>query len=125
MKKSLSKGFIDAYVKFRTSGWYVASFAIAIIAWIFWNKVGFTPHFDNSELTYLNLLLSVLAELQSILLLVYAARMTERNERADKQERHNVEKILARLNEMSKDIEEIGEDVEEISDEVVADEGTK
>jgi uncharacterized membrane protein len=108
--KKLHRKLIDWYVKFRTSYWYVLSFMIWIGAWIFLNKSGIAP-FDNSELTYLNLILSVLAELQSILLLVYTQRIADRNERADAQERANVRAILDKLNAIHGEVAEISEEI--------------
>lgn len=108
----LPRFLIDWYVKFRTSYWYLGIFAIWIGAWILLNKSGLFV-FDNGELTYLNLILSVLAELQSILLLIYTIRIAERNERADAQERANVAAILKKLESIHGEVSEISDELEE------------
>jgi len=110
----LSRRLVNWYVKFRTSYWYLGLFAIWIGVWIGLNKTGLWQ-FDNSELTYLNLILSTLAELQSILLLIYTQRIAERNERADEQERANVAAILRRLDVIHGGIEEISDELDDDS----------
>ena len=112
-KKALSRRIVDWYVWFRTSLWYVWTFATIILVWILLNKTGLIV-FDNPEMTYLNLLLSVGAELQSILLLVYTQRIAERNDRADAEERANVKAILKKLELIHGSIEDIND--EEIDD---------
>lgn len=115
MTKKLPQKLLDVYVKFRTSTWYVWAFATIILTWIVVNKTGLLT-FDNADLTYLNLLLSVLAELQGVMLLIYTNRIADRNERADKQERHNVALILKKLEELNIGIGEISDELTDEAD---------
>lgn len=49
------------------------------LTWIVWNRTHYLPHFDNDDLTYLNLLLSILAEVSAITILVYTLRIEGQN----------------------------------------------
>jgi len=79
---------ITFWVQMRTSFWYLWGFLAFCLAWVICNKTGIVPskwHWDNMDLTYLNLLLSILAEVSAITILVYTLRLTEKNDAADKQ----------------------------------------
>ncbi len=79
---------INFWVEMRTSFEYLWFFVGFCLIWVVLNKSHILParyHWDNSALTYLNLLLSILAEVSSITILIYTLRLTEKNEAADKQ----------------------------------------
>lgn len=86
------------WIKFRTSMLYVWVFALIIAVWISLNKLGFV---DNRELSNLNITLSVMAELQSVLLLVYMGKMAAKQERAEQQQRKDIKAILKAVSRRS------------------------
>lgn len=119
MRKSLSSGVgfkvVNSWVKFRTSFLYFYVFTSFILAWIIVNKTGLLV-FDNGDLTYLNLLLSVLAELQGIILLIYTMRITERNSAKDKTEKDQILKINKKLDALMRQNSELQKQLDDIEE---------
>ncbi len=79
---------INFWVEMRTSFAYLWCFIGFCLMWVILNKSHLLPlqyHWDNMDLTYLNLLLSILAEVSAITILIYTLRLTEKNDAADKQ----------------------------------------
>ena len=63
---------VELLVRVRTSFAYVA-LAIAIpVLWVITHRSGIL-HIDNEDMTYLNLTLSILAEVQGVVLLIYTS----------------------------------------------------
>ena len=88
---------VELWVKFRTSKWFIITFVVFITSWILLNHVNLI---DNSELTHLNLILSIEATLSSVLTLMYLNRIQERDHRKDKQDTVRITKILDKLEKM-------------------------
>lgn len=106
--------FVEAWVKFRTSFMYVYAFTAIITIWIFLNKSGVLV-FDNGDLTYLNLLISVATELQSIVLLIYIGRMALLDHRRDVEMAENVKALMNKVDSLlpalEKDVDKVIEGV--------------
>jgi uncharacterized membrane protein len=100
---TLSQRLLDAWVRFRTSMYYIYSITGIVAAWIVINKTGIWA-FDNSELTYLNLFLSITADLWAVLILIYLGRMSERDRKVDEETKKNKKTKLDEHDKMLKDI---------------------
>lgn len=81
---SLQKRLINFWVGMRTDFRYLMGFIVFCLVWVFCNKTTFIVpaqyHWDNLDLTYLNLLLSILAEVSSITILIYTLRLSDRHD---------------------------------------------
>lgn len=71
--------------------------AAVIAGWIGWQSVPALPHFDNPQLTILNLLLSTQAAIAAPLILLSQRRQGQIDQRRDEHEAAEVEQILALL----------------------------
>ena len=70
---------VELLVRVRTSFAYVA-LAIAIpVLWVITHRSGIL-HIDNEDMTYLNLTLSIMAEVQGVILLIYTSRIAKQQD---------------------------------------------
>ncbi len=87
---------INFWVKLRTSFTYLWFFIGFCLIWVIWNKSSLVPlawHTDNLDLTYLNLMLSIMAEVSAITILVYTLRISEHQDKAAKKSHEDIEHI--------------------------------
>lgn len=80
------KRLVNFWVQTRTSFTYLWFFVGFCLVWVVCNKSQLIPtswHWDNTDLTYLNLLLSIMAEVSSITILIYTLRLSEQSDRAE------------------------------------------
>ena len=108
-ESSFKHRLVEKMVAARTSFTYVWTTLGLILGWILINRLGIAK-WDNDDLTYLNLTLSTLAEVQGVVLLIYMARITQKQHEGDKvREKHAV--LLTRLTEMQKAAHDLEDDV--------------
>lgn len=80
----LKDNIIHILVKIRTSFTYVALAILIPITWVIIHRLNII-HIDNDDMTYLNLTLSILAEVQGVILLIYTSRIAkQQNQIEDK-----------------------------------------
>ena len=100
-------------VSLRTSFLYVW-LAIALpIMWVVLHRLN-VLHIDNNDMTYLNLTLSILAEVQGVVLLIYTTRIaaTQRN---SSRERKSMIRKMARIHAV---VDKLETDLEEVDEEL-------
>ena len=68
---------VELLVKIRTSFTYVALAITLPLGWITFHRLGLI-HIDNEDMTYLNLTLSILAEVQGVVLLIYSSQIAKK-----------------------------------------------
>lgn len=91
---------INFWVKLRTSFAYLWFFIGFCVIWVIWNKSGIVPirwHTDNLDLTYLNLMLSIMAEISAITILVYTLRISEAQDESSKKSHEDITHIKEML----------------------------
>ncbi len=99
------KKFVLAMVYIRTSFAYMWIFLAMSFSWVVLNKTGLV-HWDNQDLSYMNIVLSIMAELSSLVLLVYTLRIAEGNDRAEKtlaNELAELKKLVQELHTLHKE----------------------
>jgi uncharacterized membrane protein len=67
---------IEILVKIRISFTYVALAILIPISWVVFHRTGLV-HIDNDDMTYLNLTLSIMAEVQGVILLIYTSKISK------------------------------------------------
>ena len=65
---------VTLLVKIRTSFTYVALAILLPVLWVITHRLHLL-HIDNDDMTYLNLTLSIMAEVQGVILLIYTSRI--------------------------------------------------
>lgn len=103
-------------VAIRTSFVYVWVTIALVLTWILIHRLHIVA-WDNYDLTYLNLTLSVLAEVQGVVLLIYTQRISNKQNEADAS-RAKTLALIARLEAMHKLARDLEEDVEEVQKEL-------
>jgi uncharacterized membrane protein len=70
----LKTRIVHLLVKIRTSFTYVALAILLPVSWVMLHRLGLL-HIDNDDMTYLNLTLSIGAEVQGVVLLIYTTKI--------------------------------------------------
>ena len=70
----LQTRIVEVLVKVRTSFTYVALAIILPVLWVITHRLHLLS-IDNDDMTYLNLTLSIMAEVQGVILLIYTSRI--------------------------------------------------
>jgi len=70
----LQTRIVELLVKVRTSFTYVALAIILPVLWVITHRLHLLS-IDNDDMTYLNLTLSIMAEVQGVILLIYTSRI--------------------------------------------------
>jgi uncharacterized membrane protein len=70
----LQTRIVEVLVKVRTSFTYVALAIILPVLWVITHRLHLL-NIDNDDMTYLNLTLSIMAEVQGVILLIYTSRI--------------------------------------------------
>jgi uncharacterized membrane protein len=111
---------VEGLVKVRTSFAYVWLAIGLPILWVLIHRLGFVS-WDNYDLTYLNLTLSIMAEVQGVVLLIYTSQIAERqrDHHRKEQEHHqrqdrSREALLGKLKDIQSAIDELEDDVDEV-----------
>lgn len=73
MYKESSVNIVEIWVKFRSSRMYVVTFLIFNVLWIGSFYMGFN-HFENKDLTIVNLAICIVAELSAVSVLSYSLK---------------------------------------------------
>ena len=110
---SLKDKAVEKIVKVRTSFLYVWAAILLPILWVTlhrWNVL----HIDNFDMTYLNLSLSIMAEVQGVILLIYTSRIMDRQANADE---HRA-KLLRKMQEIHKIVDTLETDLEDIDEDL-------
>lgn len=80
-KTSFGDRLADQIAHFGGSWKFITIFAALLIAWIIWNTLPFTYHFDSAPFILLNLFLSFLAGFQAPVIMMSQNRQAERDKR--------------------------------------------
>ena len=67
---------VERLVKIRTSFAYVAAAILLPVLWVTLHRFHLLT-IDNEDMTYLNLTLSIMAEVQGVILLIYTTRIAK------------------------------------------------
>src|SRR5258708_166059 len=105
--------FVDGWVKFRTSMWYVYLFCLFCSTWM---VLAYITGFDH-DWSRLNLIISITTELQSIILLIYVARITERDKLVDRQDKEETKELMHKIDNMLVQLQLAREEIKDISEE--------
>lgn len=108
---NLKDQIVAKLVKLRTSFVYVWLAITLPILWILLHRLHWL-HIDNEDMTYLNVTLSILAEVQGVVLLIYTTKIAAKQENADLK-RVELHKKLADIQKVVKELDEDIEQVEE------------
>ena len=73
---------VECLVRIRTSFTYVAVAIMAPLLWVTLHRLGWL-HIDNDDMTYLNLTLSILAEVQGVVLLIYTSKIARQQDKLE------------------------------------------
>jgi len=104
---------VKTLVKVRTSWLYVWCAIFAPITWVTLHRLGIL-HIDNFDMTYLNLSLSIMAEVQGVVLLIYTSKIMANQANMD-QKRAD---LLTKMAQMAKIAEELEEEIKEVEHEL-------
>mgnify|MGYP003348870435 CR=1 FL=1 len=75
----LQDKIVELLVRVRTSFTYVGLAIFLPLAWVFLHRMGWLE-IDNSDMTYLNLTLSIMAEVQGVVLLIYTTKIARQQD---------------------------------------------
>ena len=75
----LQTRIVEVLVRVRTSFSYVALAILLPVLWVITHRLHLL-HIDNEDMTYLNLTLSIMAEVQGVILLIYTSRIARQQE---------------------------------------------
>jgi uncharacterized membrane protein len=75
----LQTRIVEVLVRVRTSFTYVALAIMLPVLWVITHRLHLL-HIDNEDMTYLNLTLSIMAEVQGVILLIYTSRIARQQE---------------------------------------------
>ena len=75
----LQTRIVEVLVRVRTSFTYVALAILLPVLWVLTHRLHLL-HIDNDDMTYLNLTLSIMAEVQGVILLIYTSRIARQQE---------------------------------------------
>ena len=109
---ALKHWIVDKMVNMRTSFTYVWVVISLVVGWILINRLHLV-NWDNDVLTLLNLTLSVLAEIQGVILLIYATRISNKQNEADHSRARTLE-LVKKLEEMHRLAADLEQDTEEM-----------
>ena len=70
----LQTRIVEVLVKVRTSFTYVILAIMLPVLWVITHRLHLL-NIDNDDMTYLNLTLSIMAEVQGVILLIYTSRI--------------------------------------------------
>lgn len=104
----LQTKLINFWVKLRTSFWYLWIFIGFCAVWVVWNKSSLVPlawHTDNLDLTYLNLMLSIMAEVSAITILIYTLRIESMNKKQDETDHQTITYLKETLERIEKKLD--------------------
>ena len=78
----MSNKIVELLVRVRTSFAYVFLAIFIPLTWVFLHRMHFLS-IDNDDMTYLNLTLSIMAEVQGVILLIYTTRIARQQEQLE------------------------------------------
>jgi uncharacterized membrane protein len=70
---------VELLVRIRTSFTYVALAILLPISWVILHRYHLLS-IDNDDMTYLNLTLSIMAEVQGVVLLIYTSKIAKQQD---------------------------------------------
>ena len=75
----MKETIVSWLVRIRTSFTYVALAILLPLSWVILHRTHFL-HIDNDDMTYLNLTLSIMAEVQGVVLLIYTSKIAKQQD---------------------------------------------
>ena len=75
----MKETIVSWLVRIRTSFTYVALAILLPVTWVILHRLRIL-HIDNYDMTYLNLTLSIMAEVQGVVLLIYTSKIAKQQD---------------------------------------------